>query len=317
MSSNYNTTIEFLRKRITDTNSLEAVLTSYMRTSGIFWIVTSLYLLGDLRDTDRTATEEIILSAQNEDGGWGGAMYHDSHITTTASAIQALAVVGSLDKLSDAQKLKCCEYIGSLQQEDGSFRGDTSLEIDTRFAYCAVLVLKILNMNSLDAFIDVEKLLSWFDRCQNEDGVFGQRPDSESHGAQLFTVLAALKLINNLETLKMRPEIIYFIKERQTPSGGFAGRPSKKPDCCYSWWLGASLAILEAENYVDLEALRAYIFTCLDQEDGGFSDRPEDQPDVYHTFFALMPLALLKLEPFPEVSPEFALPIEICKKLNS
>ena len=106
----------------------------------------------------------------------------------------------------------------------------------------------------------------------------------------------------------------WWLSERQLPSGGLngrrvhvlcfgislnstiTGRPEKLPDVCYSWWVLASLKIINRLHWInkvlllegtscmmliplDLsqEKLTEFILASQDEETGGFSDRPGDE----------------------------------------
>lgn len=81
----------------------------------------------------------------------------------------------------------------SLQNENGSFKGDYAGEVDARFSYCAVSALALLN--SLDS-IDKEKCADFILKCQNADGSFGGVPGAESHAAYVFCCVGALKILD-------------------------------------------------------------------------------------------------------------------------
>ena len=80
---------------------------------------------------------------------------------------------------------KIATYISSLQQNDGSFMGDKYGEIDTRFTYCALNSLKILNSLHL---INIDLAYQFILSCQNYDGGFGAIPGAETHSGQIFFV---------------------------------------------------------------------------------------------------------------------------------
>lgn len=67
------------------------------------------------------------------------------------------------------------QYVSGLQQDNGSFFGDKWGEVDTRFSYCAVSCLALLN--SLDR-INQDKAAEYVLRCKNFDGSFGGIPDA-------------------------------------------------------------------------------------------------------------------------------------------
>lgn len=45
---------------------------------------------------------------------------------------------------------------------------------------------------------------------------------------------------------------------------------------CYSWWVLASLKIINRIHWIDKAKLRTFILACQDEETGGFADRPGD-----------------------------------------
>ena len=59
-----------------------------------------------------------------------------------------------------------------------------------------------------------------------------------------------------------RDRLCAWLSERQTDSGGLNGRPGKKEDVCYSWWVAGSLAMLERLHWIDGEKLTAFILRC-------------------------------------------------------
>ena len=107
-----------------------------------------------------------LLSCQNEDGGFGGNTYHDSHMTSTHYAILVLILWDKLDRV-DIDKV--AKYVSSLQREDGSFIGDKWGEVDTRFTYCALSCLTLLGKIDL---VNVPKAVDFVLTCKNFDGSF-------------------------------------------------------------------------------------------------------------------------------------------------
>merc|ERR1712151_1347477 len=102
---------------------------------------------------------------------------------------------------------------------------------------------------------------------------------------------------------------------RQTPRGGFNGRPEKAPDVCYSWWILSALASIDRAHWIDGQRLADFIFAAQD-EDGGIADRPGDVPDVFHTFFGLAGLSLLGKADVAQVHPVYALPVEVTRRME-
>lgn len=143
-----------------------------------------------------------------------------------------------------------------MQRADGSFQGDEWGEIDTRFSYCAVSCLALLDAFNrskskqdlvyLNSKIDRKKASEFVLQCKNFDGGFGCIPGAESHGAYsiylhfhliyicvVFCCVGALKILEG-ETLGMKESEIdrlaWWLSERQLPQGGLNGRPEKLPD---------------------------------------------------------------------------------------
>lgn len=151
---------------------------------------------------------------------------------------------------------------------------------------------------------DTDGFLLHLHRCYNPDGGFGQEAGSESHAAQIFCVLSALRVIGLLASVD-RDKIEEFLVFRQNNTGGLCGRTNKKEDVCYSFWALSSLKMLNSE-LIDTDALQSYIFRC-EGPNGGFSDRPGNECDAYHQMFSLASLSLMGYDELGEVDPGFAL----------
>lgn len=206
--------------------------------------------------------------------------------------------------------------VGSLQLPDGSFMGSpTSPEVDTRFSYCAILSATLLNRRSV---LDLPAAGAFLASCTNFDGGYGCIPDAESHAGQIFCVLAALALLGT-PTPPAAAALCEWLASRQLPCGGLNGRPDKKEDVCYSWWVVASLSILGHVGWIDAAALQRFVLGCQDPDAGGVADRVGDLPDVFHTFFGLAALDLLGVGGLGGsgggVDPVFALPRQVVGRL--
>ena len=73
---------------------------------------------------------------------------------------------------------------------------------------------------------------------------------------------------------------------------GFQGRTSKDPDTCYCSWIGCSLVLLNAYQFVSDKENVAFLDSTQSIETGGFSKYPSSYPDILHTFFGLSGLSL-------------------------
>ncbi|ORC93813.1 putative geranylgeranyl transferase type II beta subunit [Trypanosoma theileri] len=283
----------------------------HLKMNGVFWGISAMNLLGHLDKFKREDVISFVLGCWNSDGGFGGNAGQDSHMLYTLSAIQLLCLFDALDVIDTA---KCARWVASLQLPDGSFQGDVWGEVDTRFVYIAMNCLSLLGRLSL---MDVEAAVGWVLRCQNWDGGFGTTPAAESHAGQIFCCLGALRIANALHRVDGQ-RLAAWLAMRQLPTGGLNGRPEKKADVCYSWWVVASLAMLGRTSWIDRDALFAFILTCQDEEDGGIADKPGNVADVYHTFYGLCGLSLLGYNHYPlaEINPVYAMPYDTLERLG-
>lgn len=288
----------------------------HLRISGMYWGCSALFLLN--RSESVFVADDIIaftLACQNEDGGFGGNHGQASHMLYTLSALQVLALYRGLDRCN---RNAAVAWIAARQKPNGSFEGDEWGEVDTRFPYIALNALQLLGR--LDA-VDVDKAVAWVLSCQNWDGGFGVSPGAESHAGQIFCCVAALRIANSLDKITNVNRLANWLAFRQLPEGGLNGRPEKKADVCYSWWVMSSLSTLQKLDWIHKEALFEFIFQCQDAEDGGIADKPGNMPDVYHTFFGLCGLSLLGYVPknnveLGQINPVYALPYEVLEELG-
>lgn len=303
-------------------DELDYWLTEHLRLNGVYWGLIALHLLHHPDALPRDKTLEFVFSCQNQDGGFGAAPGHDSHMLYTVSAVQILATVNALSDLESPERggkeriAKCeslnpslhdvlCIHasnadIASLQDPDtGTFAGDGWGECDTRFLFGAFIALSILDMMSL---VDVEKAISHVRACANFDGGFGTSPGAESHAGQIYTCVGALTIVRRLDLVDVE-RLGAWLSERQLPNGGLNGRPEKLEDVCYSWWVLSSLSMLGKLHWIDAAELTKFILRCQDTEEGGFSDRPGNMVDVFHTVFGIAGLSLLKHPGLVDVDP--------------
>ncbi|CAG4979360.1 unnamed protein product [Colias eurytheme] len=260
-------------------DDFEYCMTEYLRMSGIYWSLTAMELMDQSSRMPKEDIIEFITSCQDsESGGISASTGHDPHMLYTLSAVQVLAMYDRLDAIDIDGVVR---FVVSMQQDDGSFFGDKWGEVDTRFSFCAVMTLSLLHR--LDA-INVSKTVDFVLSCMNFDGGFGSKPGSESHAGLIYCCVGTLSICKRMDALKA-DELAWWLCERQLPSGGLNGRPEKLPDLCYSWWVMASLSMLNRIHWVDKDNLEQYILACQDAETGGFSDRPGDIPDPFHTLF--------------------------------
>lgn len=290
-------------------------MTQHIRINGIYWALISLHLLGHPDVLPRDELMEEILACRHDDGGFGSAPGHDPHVVCTLHAVQILLILDAIDRV-DVRKT--AEWVASMQVSCGAIQGDQWGELDMRINYAATQCLRLLNSLSL---IDTQALKQYTLKCLNWDGGFGQVPGAESHAAMAFTCLGTLTLLNNYHKEQLHEVInidstAWWLCLRQLSSGGLNGRPEKLADVCYSWWVIASLAMLDRVSWIDGDKLRSFILSAQDLEYGGISDRPGDVADINHTCFGLAGLSLLGRDSLAAIDPRYCLPKSLTSRLN-
>ncbi|GAB67519.1 geranylgeranyltransferase, partial [Plasmodium cynomolgi strain B] len=298
--------VNYLNTYTVATNAEELIFNETLKMCGVFYYICSCKILSHQIEKKEEFIN-FILQCQNTDGGFGNNKNYDSHVVSTHHAILSLLLLNhpfdgfnpylhSQDSPHDTDNPpknitdSTTNYILSLLNDDGSFKGDIWGEVDTRFVYSAVSCLTILNQLSL---VSTEKIASYvltnYAICQNG---FSWTSGNEPHAASVFCAVATLFLIKKLHLINEQ-KIAEWLSLRQTNNGGFNGRAEKLTDTCYSWWIFSSLILLGKYKWVNKNALKNYILLCQDLENGGISDNPDCLPDICHTFFGLAALSLI------------------------
>jgi len=136
----------------------------HLRMSGVYWATTAAHLMGvsllthpkvgEIFDYKKYINQcKIVTQIDGVETipkqivSFSGNIGHDSHLLYTLSALQILAMEDSIHKMLNETEIEnILIYIATLQNDDGSFKGDIWGEIDTRFSYCALSCYAILGM---------------------------------------------------------------------------------------------------------------------------------------------------------------------------
>eukprot|EP01039_Chlorochromonas_danica_P005664 gene5664-6246_t len=220
----------------------------------------------------------------------------------------------------------------------------------TRVNRQAIAQAKILNL--WDA-IAIGPCVEYIRSCWSYEGGFGLHPYSEAHGGATYCALASLALLDELDTVLTPYEqqaVITWCEQRQLDhrgsgggggggdggggggdggggGGGFQGRANKAADSCYSYWIGASLAILGVFPQSDQQSTRAFLLDqCQRGKMGGFAKSPDQgYPDLIHSFYSLAWLALCQQQQqqgeqeeqeVKALDPLLAIPMEAAKRVS-
>lgn len=242
---------------------------------------------------------------QNPSGGFGGGHGQYSHLAGTYAAILSLALVGGEAAYSLIDRESMWKWLGRLKKPNGGFEVCEGGEEDVRGAYCAMVLISLLNLpcdlpnpkHTNDGVLSTfqDGLEDYLARCQTFEGGISGAPGNEAHGAYAFCALACLCLINEqqkaLQCLDL-PSLASWLSSRQyAPEGGFAGRTNKLVDGCYSHWVGGCWPLIQAslngprsmheisndaatEDLFSKEGLTRYILSCCQAPTGGLRDKP-------------------------------------------
>ncbi|KAK8919565.1 Protein farnesyltransferase subunit beta [Metarhizium anisopliae] len=277
-----------------------------------YWCLAGLSLLGEDVAGYRSRLIETVRPMQNETGGFAGGFGQTSHLATTYAAVLSLALVGGDEAYELVDRRSMWKWLCSLKQPDGGFQMAVGGEEDVRGAYCASVLISLLNI-PLDLSSDSPAcsaghtdlfggLPEWVGRCQTYEGGVSASPGFEAHGAYAFCALGCLSILDSPHRTIPKyfdvPRLLSWLSSRQyAPEGGFSGRTNKLVDGCYSHWVGGCWPLIEAslrgpEGQEDQHAdhpltqadnslfsrngLIRYIFCCCQDlsRRGGLRDKP-------------------------------------------
>lgn len=224
---------------------------------------------------------------------------HDhGHVAMTYTALATLIILG--DDLSGVNRQAIAAGLKALQLPDGSFMAALEGgENDMRFLYCATAISKMVDDWS---GVRRDAALQYVLASVSYEGGIGQGPGLEAHGGSTYCAVAALSMMGMLEELGetvlagvtrwcLRRQGRQF--DRKTGLGeGFQGRPNKPEDTCYSFWVGATLALLGKLDQCKPELARQFVLSTQDPVTGGLAKWTDTVPDPLHTYLGLSGLAI-------------------------
>ncbi|KAJ1626688.1 terpenoid cyclases/protein prenyltransferase alpha-alpha toroid [Pavlovales sp. CCMP2436] len=212
-----------------------------------------------------------------------------AHLASTYTALATLLALG--DNLVRVERNAVLLGVRSTQHADGAFSAYAGGEADMRFVFCAAAVGTLLGDREWSC-LDHASTVAYIVSSVSYEGGIGLGPGQEAHGGSTFCGIAALSLLGALDALPSRAQTTRWCLQRQVTTGGFQGRANKDADTCYSYWIGASLALLEAADLVS--ARESSSFTCRCQYRlGGLCKQEGAPPDPLHSCLSLCGLALL------------------------
>lgn len=242
----------------------------------IYWILNSLSILDHSLSKDlKSRAVNALKICLNEDGGFGGGLGQITHLATTYAAINAIAIIDTIEAYALINKSKLANLFASLKLPDGSFRVHHGGEVDIRATYCVFSCCKLIGLEIEELSRNCANFVS---KCQSWDGGIGPFPGVEAHGGYTYCGLAALVLLNETKLIDLDRLCFWLVHRQMKIEGGFSGRTNKLVDGCYSYWIGTSLTIIQAlmnTGYLySAEKLQQYILKCCQCKDGGLRDKP-------------------------------------------
>jgi len=237
--------------------------------------------------------------------------YDQVHITMTMTGLLSLLILD--DDLERVQRKQIASSLRHLQLPTGSFLATClSKENDLRFVYCACVVAYILNDWS---GIDQDLCTKFILNCRTYEYAFGQVPGAEAHGGSTYCALASLYLMNRLNQLDHQDDLVRWCLQKQDE--GFHGRPNKPDDSCYSWWIGATLKILDKYSLINYEENERFLSATESKVTGGFSKLPDSSADPLHSYLSLASLSLHSNDNLKSIHPALMVDENIVNRLKT
>ncbi|KAF1991857.1 terpenoid cyclases/Protein prenyltransferase [Aulographum hederae CBS 113979] len=285
----------------------------------VYWSISGLGMLGYDMKQFKDGVVANVEQCQHPEGGIAGGFGHAAHLATTYATLLSLVSVGDESALDCVNRKTMWQWLGKMKQLDGGFTMCHGGEEDARGAFCAVIILSLLNLplelpSDSPARVKGDEtfltgLPEWISRCQTYEGGISASPGTEAHGAYTFCALGALcvmgapyEMINRY--LDLDALVSWLTSRQYAPEGGLAGRANKLVDGCYSHWIGGCWALVEAAvrgpdsdgllgqpSLWHREGLTRYILCCAQADKGGLRDKPSKHPDGYHSCYNLAGLS--------------------------
>ncbi|KAJ9303482.1 hypothetical protein DTO217A2_7072 [Paecilomyces variotii] len=181
-------------------DALETTTTPEERRGYINWIYHCQVSSGGFRGFTGTDFGAERHTPENE-------VWDPANVAATFLFLVTLLILG--DDLSRVNRRGCLQWLPSLQREDGSFGELISVDgriaggHDLRFCHCAAGIRYILrgeNGRDVDDIkdVDIEKLLSFIENCQNYDGGMAESPFCEAHAGLSYCAIGALSFLDQI-----------------------------------------------------------------------------------------------------------------------
>mmetsp|Transcript_13453 Transcript_13453/g.25930 ORF Transcript_13453/g.25930 Transcript_13453/m.25930 type:complete len:425 (-) Transcript_13453:170-1444(-) len=302
-------TVSYLRKGLSIPLGRSYASLDASRPWLLYWMLHALDLLDEFPDDLVPGIRKALVECRAKDGlGFGGNFMQVGHTAPTYAAVLTMVILDDDEAYEMLDRDAIYRFFMSLKHPSGGFRVQPDGEIDTRGLYTVLAVASILNILTPEL---TEGCADFVAACQTYEGGIGGEPGNEAHGGYTFCGVAALAILDRLDAINIE-SFTHWISSRQMRyEGGFQGRTNKLVDACYSFWQGATPAILREASekgqlpeidlatmdglIYDEERMQQYLILCCQQFQGGLRDKPSKHRDQYHTCYALSGLSVAQV----------------------
>ncbi|CAD7948876.1 unnamed protein product [Amoebophrya sp. A25] len=288
----------------------------------VFWICHALELLRDDNFIEDPEFRKRMVTFLTQcicprHGGFGGGPKQLSHMATTYAGVAALCIGESFAAANLDRELMYRFLLARKDPKTGGFSMHADGELDIRGTYCAIAVASMLQILTPEL---AERVDEYVLSHQSWDGGLSGEPGLEAHGGYSYCGFAALAILGcAVDTLDVERLLHWLCHRQMSLEGGYQGRTNKLVDSCYSFWQGATFALVrhayefaqasegglsedgvgevglrvlpdvpKGHSWTQPEPLQMYVFlACQDEERGGLRDKPGKRPDFYHTCYSL------------------------------
>jgi flagellar hook assembly protein FlgD len=166
-------------------------------------------------EEDVSELNNLLLSKQNSDSGWGGGKNYMSSIMDTALALKTLAA----ETYSDLTVISpAIAFVKSKQNTDGGWGGDDV--VSTIEATAAVLTAFSKYRNRYQLEEQITSGIAWLTQRQNADGGFGSSPST------VYNTAAAVLTLRELNaSMDITNKGINYLLSQQSESGSWNESP--------------------------------------------------------------------------------------------
>jgi geranylgeranyl transferase type-2 subunit beta len=191
-------------------------------------------LCGNTSVIDRKSVVTFVKGLQRPDGSFAGDDYGDDDTRFGYCALSCLHLLGLLPAVDSGVGTEADAAEGS--REVGSHTPDPSADSSGGGGGGGSGGCGGGGGGVATAVLDRDAAANFILRCATPEGGFGLRPGTEAHAGQTFCCVASLALLGQLERVN-KALLVAWLGSRQLSSGGVNGRPDKREDGCYAWWV--------------------------------------------------------------------------------